>query len=308
MEERNQTHVKEFIFNGFTSNEKSKTVLFTFFLVIYSLTLISNSSIIMLVWSNTSLHKPMYIFLGNLSFLEICFTTSTVPKMLSGLLSKVNSISFEGCFLQFYFFFGYGSAEHYLLTVMGYDRYLAICHPLRYNTLMSNYKCCIFAASCWIIGFIWTLVPITLISTMSFCGPNKINHFLCDPGPLMELTCDRSYSLELTITVYISVLLFITSSCTFISYAFIIRTILKIPSASGRRKAFSTCASHLIVVSIFFGTIMYMYVRPPGSHPFPTDKVVAVFYSVVTPFMNPVIYSLRNKEVLDVIKKMMRSS
>nr|XP_033779185.1 olfactory receptor 11G2-like [Geotrypetes seraphini] len=306
MEERNQTHVKEFIFNGFTTNERSKAALFTLFLVIYSLTLVSNASIIMLVWSNTSLHKPMYIFLCNLSLLEICFTTSTVPKMLSGLLSKVNSISFEGCFLQFYFFFGCGATEHFLLTVMGYDRYLAICHPLRYNILMSNYKCCLYAAHCWIIGFVWALFPVILISTLPFCGPNKINHFLCDPGPLLELTCEIVYSTEMIIIVYISLVSYSTSSCTLISYAFIIRTILKIPSASGRRKAFATCASHLIVVSIFFGTIMYMYVRPPGSHPFPTDKVVAVFYSVVTPFMNPVIYSLRNKEVMDVIKKMMR--
>nr|XP_033779183.1 olfactory receptor 11G2-like [Geotrypetes seraphini] len=308
MEERNQTRVKEFIFNGLANNDGTKAALFTLFLVIYNLTLFSNASIIMLVWSKASLHKPMYIFLGNLSFLEICFTTSTIPKMLSGLLSKVNSISFEGCFLQFYFFFSCGATEHFLLTVMGFDRYLAICHPLRYNTLMSNYKCCLYATYCWIIGFVWALFPVILISHLPFCGPNKINHFLCDPGPLMELTCEKDYAIEMVITVYISMVIYSTSTCTFISYAFIIRTILKIPSASGRRKAFATCASHLIVVSIFFGTIMYMYVRPPGSHPFDIDKVIAVFYALVTPFMNPVIYSLRNKEVLDVVKKMMRSS
>nr|XP_033779184.1 olfactory receptor 11H6-like [Geotrypetes seraphini] len=306
MEERNQTGVKEFIFNGLTSNERSKAALFTLFLMIYSLTLISNASIIMLVWSNTSLHKPMYIFLGNLSFSEIWFTTSTVPKMLSGLLSKINSISFEGCFLQFYFFFSCGATECLLLTVMGYDRYLAICHPLHYTFLMSNYKCCLFAASCWILAFLWASFPVILISTLPFCSPFKIDHFLCDPGPLLELTCEKGYSTEMLITLYISTVIFSTSSCTFISYAFIIQTILKIPSSSGRRKAFSTCASHLIVVSIFFGSVMYMYVRPPGSHPLNIDKVITMFYSVVTPLINPIIYSLRNKEVMEVIKKMMR--
>nr|XP_033779187.1 olfactory receptor 11H6-like [Geotrypetes seraphini] len=306
MQDRNQTEVKEFILHGLTINGRSQAALFTIFLVIYSLTLIGNIAIIMLVWSNNSLHKPMYIFLGNLSFLEIWYTTTTVPKMLSGLLSEINSISFKGCFMQFYFFFSCGATEHFLLTIMGYDRYLAICHPLRYHILMSNNKCFWFAGSCWIVGFLWSLFPVILISTLPFCGPNRINHFLCDPGPLLELTCERVYSTEIAITVYISLLLFLTSSFTFISYGFIIQTILRIPSASGRRKAFSTCASHIIVVSIFFGCVMFMYVRPPGNHPFPIDKVIAVFYTVVTPLLNPVIYSLRNKEVLEVVKKMIQ--
>ncbi|XP_030043556.1 olfactory receptor 11H6-like [Microcaecilia unicolor] len=306
MQEGNETNVIEFILHGLAINGSSQAALFILFLIIYLLTLIGNIAIIMLVWSNTSLHKPMYIFLGNLSFLEIWYTTSTVPKMLYGLTSEINSISFKGCFIQFYFFFSCGATEHFLLTVMGYDRYLAICHPLHYNVLMSNNKCFIFAASCWIAGFLWSLFPIILISTLSFCGPNEINHFLCDPGPLLELSCKRDYSTEVIITAYISVLLFLTSSFTFISYAFIIQTILRIPSASGRRKAFSTCASHIVVVSIFFGCVMYMYVRPPGNHPFDIDKVIAVFYTVVTPLLNPVIYSLRNKEVLVAVKKMMR--
>nr|XP_033781468.1 olfactory receptor 11H6-like [Geotrypetes seraphini] len=302
----NETYVKEFIFHGISINESSQAALFMLFLLFYILTLTGNISIIMLVWSNTSLHKPMYIFLSNLSFVEIWYTTTTVPKMLSGLLSQINSISFKGCFTQFYFFFSCGATEHLLLTIMGYDRYLAICYPLHYNILMSNKKCCFFAASCWIGAFLWSLFPIILISKLPFCGPNKINHFLCDPGPLLELSCVRYFSTELILTLYFAILVFSTSSFTFISYAFIIRTILRIPSASGRRKAFSTCASHLIVVSIFFGCVMYMYIRPSGNHPFPLDKVIAVFYTVVTPLLNPVIYTLRNKEVLEVVKKMMR--
>ncbi|XP_030042368.1 olfactory receptor 11H6-like [Microcaecilia unicolor] len=306
MQGGNQTFVKEFILHGLTITESLQTVLFTMFLVIYTLTLVGNLTIIMLVWSSTSLHKPMYIFLGSLSFDEIWYTTSTVPKMLYGLLSRINSISFKGCFLQFYFFFSSGATECLLLTVMGYDRYLAICHPLRYNILMSNNKCCFFVASCWIGGYLWALFPVILISNLPFCGPNKINHFLCDPGPLLELSCVRDYSTEVGLTVYIALLVYITFSFTFISYAFIIQTILRIPSASGRRKAFSTCASHLIVVSIFFGCVMYMYIRPSGNHPFDIDKVIAVFYTVVTPLLNPGIYTLRNKEVLEAVKKVMR--
>ncbi|XP_030043559.1 olfactory receptor 11H6-like [Microcaecilia unicolor] len=306
MEGGNQTEVNEFILYGLTISKGSQAALFTLFLLLYSLILIGNIAIIVLVWSNTSLHKPMYIFLGNLSFLEIWYTTTTIPKMLSGLLSKINSISFKGCFTQFYFFFSCGATEHLLLTVMGYDRYLAICHPLRYNTLMSNNKCYIFIASCWIFAFCWASFLVITISKLPFCGPNKINHFLCDPGPLLELSCVRYLRTELTITLYIALLVFTTFVFTFVSYAFIIQTILKIPSSSGRSKAFSTCASHFTVVSIFYGCVMYMYIRPSGNHPFPIDKVIAVFYTVVTPLLNPVIYTLRNKEALEAVKKAMK--
>ncbi|XP_030043560.1 olfactory receptor 11H6-like [Microcaecilia unicolor] len=306
MQGGNQTYVKEFILHGITVNGGAQSILFTLLLVTYTLTLTSNISIIMLVWSNTSLQKPMYILLSNLSFVEIWYTTTTIPKMLSGLLSRINSISFKGCITQFYFFFSCGATEHFLLSVMGYDRYLAICHPLHYNVLMSTKKCCFFAASCWVGAFLWSLFPIILISKLPFCGPNNINHFLCDPGPLLELSCVRDYSTEVVLTVYISLLIFSNASFTFISYAFIIRTILRIRSSSGRRKAFSTCASHLIVVSLFFGCVMYMYIRPSGNHPFPIDKVIAVFYTVLIPLLNPVIYTLRNKEVLKVVKKMIR--
>ncbi|XP_030042369.1 olfactory receptor 6M1-like [Microcaecilia unicolor] len=305
MQGGNQTNVKEFILRGFTTNGGSPFALFTLFLVIYTLTLIGNITIIMLVWFNASLHKPMYVFLGNLSFVEIWYTTSTVPKMLSGLLSKINSISFNGCFIQFYFFFIFGSAECFLLTIMGYDRYLAICHPLRYNILMSPNKCCFFVSSCWIGAFLWSLFPVILISKLQFCG-NEINHFLCDPGPLLELSCERHHSIEVFITAHIGLFVFITFFFTYISYTFIIRTILRIPSSTGRRKAFSTCASHLIVVTIFYGCAMYIYVRPSGNHLLDIDRVIAVFYTVVTPLLNPVIYTLRNKEVLEVFRKMMR--
>ncbi|XP_029435695.1 olfactory receptor 11G2-like [Rhinatrema bivittatum] len=300
----NQTQVKEFILHGLSSNQEVQAALFALFLVMYTLTIVGNTMIIMVVYSDLRLHKPMYFLLSNLSFAEIWYTTSTVPNMLFGFLTNNKAISFTGCFLQFYFFFSFGTTECFLLTVMGYDRYLAICQPLRYNVLMSSRICFSLATSCWIAGFLWFVVPIILISQLSFCNLNGINHFLCDPGPLLELSCLRDYATEATSSACSSLLLISTFSFTVISYGFILRTVVRIPSTSGRLKAFSTCASHLIVVTMFFGCVMYMYMRPSGNHPFYIDKVVAVLYTVVTPLLNPVIYSLRNKEFLRSAKKL----
>ncbi|XP_029435687.1 olfactory receptor 1020-like [Rhinatrema bivittatum] len=306
MWEGNQTKVKEFILHILSINGDAHAVLFTLFLLIYTLTLVGNVMIIVLVWLNTSLHKPMYIFLGNLSFTEICYTTSTMPKMLYGFLSQNNYISFTGCFLQYYFFFSLGSTECFLITVMGYDRYLAICQPLRYHVLMSNRICFRLAAFCWINGFFWTLVPVILISHLPFCGENEVDHFLCDTGPLLELSCLRDFVTEVIISIIPALGLLITLSFICMSYIFIIQTILRIPSSSGRHKAFSTCASHLTVVIIFFGVALYMYIRPSGKHLLYDDKVVAVLYTTVTPLLNPVIYSLRNKEFIEAVKKVMK--
>ncbi|XP_029435689.1 olfactory receptor 11G2-like [Rhinatrema bivittatum] len=306
MWEGNQTKVKEFILHTLSINGGAHAVLFTLFLLIYTLTLVGNISIIMLVWSNMSLHKPMYIFLGNLSFVEIGYTSSTMPKMLSGFLSQNNYISFTGCFLQYYFFFSFGSTECFLITIMGYDRYLAICRPLHYHVLMSSRICFRLAASCWMNGFFWTLLPINLIAQLPFYGRNKIDHFLCDTGPLLELSYPRDSVTEVTSSVITSLVLVLTFSFICISYIFIIQTTLRIPSSSGRRKAFSTCASHLTVVIMFFGGAMYMYIRPSGKHPLYLDKVVAVFYTTVTPLLNPIIYSLRNKEFIEAVKKVMK--
>nr|XP_033779173.1 olfactory receptor 11H4-like [Geotrypetes seraphini] len=303
----NHTKVKEFILRGLSNNEDIKPFLFTFFLVVYTFTLFGNIVVIVLVWSNSSLHKPMYFFLGNLSFVEIGYTSSTVPKMLSGFLSKVNSISFTGCFVQFFFFFFFGSVDCFLLTIMGYDRYLAICQPLHYHMLMSNRVCFRLASICWAIGFLWTFVPIILVSQQPFCGNNEINHFLCDTGPLLELSCVSDFITQMTSLVLTSLVLIVPFCFICISYVFITQTILKIPSASGRYKAFSTCASHISVVTMFFGCAIYMYVRPTGNHPFLQDKLVAVFYNVLTPLFNPIIYTLRNKEFIEAVKKIMRS-
>nr|XP_033779172.1 olfactory receptor 1020-like [Geotrypetes seraphini] len=298
----NQTKLKEFILNGLSNNEDIKPLLFAFFFIVYALTLFGNITIIMLVWSNSSLHKPMYFFLGNLSFVEIGYTSSTVPKMLSGFLSKTNSISFRGCFVQLFFFFIFGIVDCFLLTVMGYDRYLAICQPLHYHMLMCKRVCFRLVSICWAIGFFSTVVPIILVSQQPFCD-NKINHFLCDTGPLLALSCVSNFTTQMTILVLTSLVLIVPFCFICVSYVFITRTILKIPSASGRYKAFSTCASHISVVTMFFGCAIYIYVRPTGNHPFLQDKLMAVFYNVLTPLFNPIIYTLRNKEFIKAVKK-----
>nr|XP_033779190.1 olfactory receptor 11G2-like [Geotrypetes seraphini] len=303
MQRENQTVLKEFILRGFSINGRGQTVLFTLLLLIYILTLIGNITIIVLVWSNPILQKPMYMFLANLSFVEIWFTTSTMPKMLSGLLLENNYISFNGCFLQYFFFFSLGTTECFLLAIMGYDRYLAICHPLRYNVLMSRRNCLCLGASCWISGFIWSMLPVSLISQLPFCGENEIDHILCDTGPLLELVCVRDFTTEVACSICTSSMLLLTCLFTSITYAFIIQTIIRIPSSAGRRKAFSTCASHLTVVFMMFGCTMYMYIRPVGKHPLPFDKLLATMYTIVTPFLNPIIYSLRNKEFVKVVRK-----
>ncbi|XP_030042375.1 olfactory receptor 11H6-like [Microcaecilia unicolor] len=306
MQGGNQTMVKEFILRGFSINGAGQSVIFTLVLVIYILTLIGNITIVRLVWSNPTLQKPMYMFIANLSFVEIWYTTSTVPKIMAGFLTKNNYISFTGCFLQYFFFFSLGTTECFLLAVMGYDRYLAICHPLRYSMLMSSRKCLCLGASCWIGGFVWTVVPVSLISQLPFCGENEIDHILCDTGPLLEIACVRDFMTEVASSVSSSSMLLFTFLCTCISYAFIIHTIVRIPSSSGRHKAFSTCASHLTVVILIFGCAMYMYVRPTGKHPLHYDKLLTTIYTIVTPFLNPIIYSLRNQEFVNVVKKVMR--
>ncbi|XP_008590660.1 PREDICTED: olfactory receptor 11G2-like, partial [Galeopterus variegatus] len=196
------------------------------------------------------------------------------------------------------------STECFFLAVMAFDRYLAICQPLHYPTLMTGHLCNILVVSCWVLGFLWFLIPITVISQMSFCGSRIIDHFLCDPGPLLALTCTKAPVIELTSSTLSSLLLFIPFIFIVRSYALVLRAVLRVPSAAGRRKAFSTCGSHLAVVSLFYGSVMIMYVSPTSEHEAGMQKIVTLFYSVVTPFINPVIYSLRNKDMKHAMKKL----
>ncbi|EHB17358.1 Olfactory receptor 11H6 [Heterocephalus glaber] len=249
----------------------------------------------------------MYILLANFSFLEMCYINSTVPSMLANFFSEKKTISFSGCFLQFYFFFSMGTTETFFLSAMAFDRYLAICRPLHYTTIMTVQKCFRMGACCWVCGFLCFLLPVYLISQLPFCCDNKIDHFLCDPGPLIKLSCSPAPTTEMICALYNSVLIFSTFLFITSSYTLVIRTVLRVPSAEGRRKTFSTCGSHLAVVSLFYGSIMIVYVSPTSGNPAGMQKIVTLFYSVLTPLVNPLIYSLRNKEMKEVLKKLLRT-
>ncbi|XP_021520294.2 olfactory receptor 11G2-like [Meriones unguiculatus] len=302
----NSSTITGFILLGFPCSREGQIFLFALFSIVYLLTVMGNASIICAVRWDQRLHTPMYLLLANFSFLEIWYVTSTVPNMLANFLSDTKVISFSGCFLQFYFFFSLGSTECFFLAVMAFDRYLAICRPLHYPALMTGHLCNILVISCWVLGFLWFPVPIIIISQMSFCGSRIIDHFLCDPGPLLALTCVRNSLVELTSSTLSSLLLFIPFFFIMWSYALVMRAVLRVPSAAGRKKAFSTCGSHLTVVSLFYGSVMVMYVSPTSEHTAGMQKLVTLFYSVVTPLINPVIYSLRNKDMKHAMKKLMK--
>ncbi|KAM6202607.1 olfactory receptor 11H6-like [Rhynchocyon petersi] len=299
--------VSKFILLGFPCNWKMQIFLFSFFSGTYILTLIGNLCIICIVKWNHRLQTPMYILLANFSFLEIWFITSTTPNMLANFFSETNSISFSGCFLQFYFFFSMGTTETFFLSAMAFDRYLAICRPLHYPSTMTVQRCVRMGACCWTCGFLYFLLPVYLISQLPFCCTNKIDHFLCDPGPLIKLSCVPAPVTEVICAIFNSVLIFSTFLFITSSYTLVIRAVLKVPSAEGRRKAFSTCGSHLAVVSLFYGSIMIVYVSPTAGNPAGIQKIVTLFYSVLTPLFNPLIYSLRNKEMKEALKKLFRA-
>ncbi|KAJ7313026.1 hypothetical protein JRQ81_004289 [Phrynocephalus forsythii] len=245
---------------------------------------------------------PMYILLGSFSGLEMCYVTTSCPRMLSDLASPAPvTISFQGCFLQFYFFFSMGTTESFLLAAMALDRYLAICHPLRYPVLMSPQFCCGLAAFCWFCGFLWFLVPIVLISRLRFCGSKHLDHFLCDPGPLLASSCSPAPGTELAFYSLSSIAIFGPFLFIVTSYIMVLQAVMRLPSVARRKKAFSTCTSHLAVVSLFYGSIMVTYVVPEASGG--SNKIVTLFYSVVTPLLNPLIYSLRNQEMKEALKR-----
>ncbi|XP_047396736.1 olfactory receptor 11G2-like [Sciurus carolinensis] len=303
----NSSTITGFILLGFPGLREEQILLFVLFSTVYLLTLMGNGSIICAVHWDQRLHTPMYLLLANFSFLEIWYVTSTVPNMLANFLSDTKAISFSGCFLQFYFFFSLGSAECFFLAVMAFDRYLAICRPLHYPTLMTGHLCNILVATCWALGFLWFPVPIIIISQISFCGSRIIDHFLCDPGPLLALTCSRAPVMEFFWMILSSLLLFIPFLFIMGSYALVLRAVLRVPSSAGRRKAFSTCGSHLTVVSLFYGSVMIMYLSPTSEHEAGMQKLVTLFYSVGTPFINPVIYSLRNKDMKHALWKFLET-
>ncbi|XP_049753989.1 olfactory receptor 11G2-like [Elephas maximus indicus] len=301
----NSNTITGFILLGFPCSREGQIILFVLFSVVYLLTLMGNGSIICAVRWDQRLHTPMYILLANFSFLEIWYVTSTVPNMLDNFLSETKVISFSRCFLQFYFFFSLDSTECFFLAVMAFDRYLAICRPLLYPTIMTGRLCTNLVVNCWVFGFLSFLIPIIIISQMSFCGSRAIDHFLCDPGPLLVLTCKRLLVIELVFSI-LSPLLLLLFLFIMGSYSLALRAVLRVPSAAGRRKDFSTCGSHLAVVSLFYGSVLLMYASPTSEHEAGMQKIVTLFYSIVTPLLNPVIYSLRNKDMKRALQKCLR--
>lgn len=295
---RSATHiVTEFVLLGFPGCWEIQIFLFALFLVIYILTLLGNGAIVCAVRWDPRLHTPMYFLLGNFAFLEIWYVSSTVPNMLANILSKTKAVSLYGCFLQFYFFFSLGTTECLFLAIMAYDRYLAICHPLHYPTIMTGKLCRILVSLCWLTGFLGYPIPIFFISQLPFCGPNIIDHFLCDMDPLMALSCVPAPITELIFHTESSLVLFFTITYILRSYTLLLRAVLQVPSAAGRRKAFSTCGSHLVVVCLFYGTVMIMYVSPAYGITTLMQKILTLVYSVMTPLFNPLIYSLRNRDM-----------
>ncbi|XP_068106311.1 olfactory receptor 6B1-like [Hyperolius riggenbachi] len=301
--QRNFTKINMFIILGFPNSHPVQILFFFLFLFMYILTIVENLVIIMIIGSSSKLHKPMYFFLGNLCFLETCYVTVTVPKLLSIFLYGNNAISFTGCMSQLFFFIFLGCSECVLLAVMAFDRYVAICNPLRYVTIMNWQFCFVLAFSTWVIGLVLSLIKIYFISQLTFCHSKLINHFYCDVSPILNLACTDMSETEVVDFLLALVILLVPLFLTCLSYLCILSTILQIPSSTGRKKAFSTCASHLIVVTMLFSTTIFMYARPSKAQSVNSNKLVSVVYTVVTPFLNPIIYCLRNKDVNDAMHK-----
>ncbi|XP_006035091.1 olfactory receptor 6M1-like [Alligator sinensis] len=293
--------VQEFILLGFPTAPHLHLLLFCLVLTNYLLTLSGNGVIIGITLSDHRLRSPMYFFLRNFSFVEIWFTSVTVPKLLASFLQGPQTISFAGCMIQCYFYFLLGAAEFLLLGVMSFDRYQAICNPLRYPALMTGRFCLQLVCGSWAAAFATILGPLILVTGLPYCGPNIINHFFCDRTPLVGLSCSGTQEVEAVNLVLAAVLILGSLVLTGISYGYIVLAVLRIPSLHGRRKAFSTCASHMVVVTIVYGSHIFMHVRTSHTYPEQVDKVVALMTSVVAPSLNPFIYTLRNEKVKEAL-------
>ncbi|XP_018428017.1 PREDICTED: olfactory receptor 11A1-like [Nanorana parkeri] len=299
---KNETSVKEFWLLGFQNAHNLKIPLFILFLAIYISILFGNLLIIVLVLGSRNLNAPMYVFLSNLSWSDIILTTVVIPTMLSVLLKNGESISFSGCISQLYLFGSSAITECFLHTVMSYDRYLAICYPLHYLQVMDFKLQLLLIAGSWIFAFLLTMITVSQMWQLHFCGPNVIDHFLCDPTTLLELSCSDTSVIELENLILGLPVTLLPLGFIIVTYAFILITILKITSSAGRQKAFSTYSSHMAVVCIYYGTLITLYVIPSKGLSVDVTKVQSLLYTVVTPLFNPIIYSLRNKEIKTVIK------
>ncbi|KAF0874677.1 O2A25 protein, partial [Crocuta crocuta] len=302
---RNQTSVTEFLLLGFCLDPRIQMLLFGLFSLFYTFTLLGNGLILGVISLDSRLHTPMYFFLSHLAVVDIAYACNTVPQMLVNLLKPDQPISFAGCLTQTFLFLSFAHIECLLLVVMSYDRYVAICHPLRYSVIMSWRVCISLVVTSWILGVLLALVHLLLLIPLPFCGPQKVNHFFCEIIAVLKLACADTHINEIMVLAgAVSVLVGPFSSIV-ISYIYILCAILKIQSGEGRQKAFSTCSSHLCVVGLFYVTAIIMYVGPRYGNPKEQKKYLLLFHSLFNPMLNPLIYSLRNKEVKDALKRML---
>ncbi|CAI9153613.1 unnamed protein product [Rangifer tarandus platyrhynchus] len=306
MEECNRTVLSEFILMGITDRPELQAPLFGLFLIIYVTSVVGNLGMVILTKVDSRLQTPMYFFLRHLALTDLGYSTAVGPKMLVNFIMDQNKISYYLCATQMGFFIMFIINELFILATMSYDRYVAICNPLLYTVIMSQRVCEVLVAVPYVYStFVSLLITIKLFNSF-FCGYNIINHFYCDNFPLLSLLCSNTYEIELMIMIFSAFNLVFTLAIVLVSYLLILSAILRMKSAEGRRKAFSTCGSHLTVVTMFYGTLTFMYVKPKSSHSFDTDKMTSIFYTLVIPMLNPLVYSLRNKDVKYALQKMWR--
>ncbi|XP_053515159.1 olfactory receptor 5B3-like [Artibeus jamaicensis] len=299
----NTTEVTEFILLGLTNNPELQVPLFIMFTVIYLITLIGNLGIMALILLDSCLHTPMYFFLSNLSLVDLCYSSAVTPKVMAGFLLGHKVISYSACAAQMFIFVAFATVENYLLTCMAYDRYVAVCKPLHYTTTMTTDLCAFLAIGSYVCGFLNASIHIGDTFSLSFCESNEVHHFFCDVPAVMVLSCSDRHVSEMALLYAASFNVSFALLVILISYVFIFITILKMHSSSGYQKALTTCASHFTAVTIFYGTVIFMYLQPSSSHSMDTDKISSVFYTMVIPMLNPLVYSLRNKEVKSALMK-----
>ncbi|XP_048217329.1 olfactory receptor 8H1-like [Perognathus longimembris pacificus] len=302
----NNTCVFSFILVGLTGAGEMQQTLSVLFLLIYLISVLGNLGMIMIIHLDLQLHSPMYFFLTQLSFLDLCYSNVITPKTLGNLMTSTKNISFLGCFTQMFCFIMFSASECFLLSAMAYDRYIAVTKPLHYQVIMSPRLCQALLTGCYMIGFMDSSVIVLWMSRLQYCNSNIIHHFFCDTSPILILSCSDTYDIEIVIFLIAGSTLIVSLSIIGVSYVSILLTILKISSASGKQKAFSTCASHLLGVTIFYSTTIFTYLKPKKSYSLGKDQVASVFYTIVIPMLNPLIYSLRNKQVKNAFIRFMQ--
>uniref|UniRef100_A0A673V0J6 Olfactory receptor n=2 Tax=Suricata suricatta TaxID=37032 RepID=A0A673V0J6_SURSU len=308
MDPGNHSIATEFILAGLTEKPELQLPLFFLFLVVYVVTVVGNLGMITLIGLSAHLHTPMYYFLSNLSFIDLCHSTVITPKMLVNFVTEMNTISYPQCMTQLYFFLIFAIAECHMLAAMAYDRYAAICNPLLYNVIMSSHICFGLTVGVYILGITGSTIHTGFMMRLLFCKSNVINHYFCDLFPLLEISCSNTFINELLVLV-LSAFNILTPALTILaSYIFFIASILRIHSTEGRFKAFSTCSSHISAVAVFFGSAAFMYLQPSSVSSMDQGKVFSVFYTIIVPMLNPLIYSLQNKDVKFALKKLLDSS